>query len=94
MAARAQGLICHVIWILACISLFIINYKAKIFVINEEKILKYLTTELFVVVTYFFIVTSLIACFCMLADTDMHFLHCVLILVIVTSPISRRANSA
>ena len=83
---------CHAIWILACIILFIIYYQAKIAVVNEDKILKYLTTDLFVV-TYFFIVTSLICIFCTRADIDMHFLHGVLIWVIVTSSISRRANS-
>jgi hypothetical protein len=74
-------------------SLFVIYYEAKIVLIDEDKILKYLTIDLFVV-TYFFIVTSLICIFCARADIDMHFLHGVLIWVIVTSPISRRANSA
>jgi hypothetical protein len=46
---------------LACIILFIIYYHVKIAVGNENKILKYLTLDLFVV-TYFFIVTPLI-CF-------------------------------
>ena len=87
------GLICHAIWIVACIILFIIYYQAKIAVINEDKILKYLIIDLFVV-TYFFIVTSLICIFCTHADIDMHFLHDVLIWVIVTLPISRHANSA
>jgi hypothetical protein len=32
------GMICHAIWILACIILFIIYYEAKIAVINEDKI--------------------------------------------------------
>ena len=59
---RPRGLICHAIWILACIILFIIYFKAEIAVVNEDKILKYLTTDLFVV-TYFFIVTSLICIF-------------------------------
>jgi hypothetical protein len=45
--------------ILACIILFIIYYQVKITVINEDKSLKYLTIDLFVV-TYFFIVTLLI----------------------------------
>jgi hypothetical protein len=93
ISARGRGLICHAIWILPCIILFIIYYEANIVVIKEDKILKYLTIDLFHV-TYFFIVTSLICIFCMRADIDMHFLHGVLILVIVTLPISRRANSA
>jgi hypothetical protein len=89
----ARGLICHATWILACFILFIIYYQAKIAVIDEDKILKYLTIDLFVV-TYFFIVTSLICIFCTHADIDMRFLHSVLIWVIVTSQISRHANSA
>jgi hypothetical protein len=75
-------------------SIYHIYYQATIAVINEDQILKYLTTNLFVV-TYFFIVTSLICNFCTRAsDIDMHFLHGVLIWVIVTSPISLRADSA
>ena len=62
----------------ACISLFIIHYQARTFVINVNKIQKYLTIDL-IVVTYFFIVTSLICIFCTHADIDMHFLHGVLI---------------
>jgi hypothetical protein len=83
---RPRGLICHAIWILTCIILFITYYQAKISVINEDKILKYLTIDFFVV-TYFFIVTSLICILCTHTDNDMHFLHRVLIWVIVTSPI-------
>jgi cation transport ATPase len=60
-----------------------IYYQAKIAVINEDKILKYFTIDLFVV-TYCFIVTLLICIFCTRADIDMHFLHGVLIWVIVT----------
>jgi hypothetical protein len=88
-----RGLIYHAIWILACIIVFIIDYQAKLTMVNEDKILKYLTTAVFVV-TYFFIVTSLICIFCTRVDTDMHFLHGVQIWVIVSPSISRRANSA
>jgi hypothetical protein len=42
------------------IIVFIIYYQAKIVVVNEDKILKYLTIDLFVL-TYFF--------------NDMHFMH-------------------
>jgi hypothetical protein len=52
-----RGLIYHAIWILACIILFIIYYQAKIAIVNEGKILKYLTIDFFVV-TYFFIVIT------------------------------------
>jgi hypothetical protein len=78
----AWGLICHAIWILACIILFIIYHQAKITEVNEEKNLNYLIIDL-IVVTYFFIVTSLICSFCMRADIDMHFLHGILIWVIM-----------
>jgi hypothetical protein len=37
---RPQGLICHAMWILACIILFIIYFEAEIAVVNEDKILK------------------------------------------------------
>jgi hypothetical protein len=49
-------------------------YQAKIVIIDEDKILKYLTEDLFVV-TYFFIVMSVICIFRMHADPDMHILH-------------------
>jgi hypothetical protein len=46
---RPSGLIigAHAIWILACIILFIIYYQAKIASVKKDKILKYLTTDLF-----------------------------------------------
>ena len=59
---RPQGLICHAIWILASNNIFIIYYQAKIAIVNGDKILKYLTTDLFVI-TYII---------------DIHFLHGVL----------------
>ena len=74
------GLICHAIWILAYIILFIIYYQAEIAIINEDIFLLYLTIDLFVV-TYFFIVTSLICISYTHADIDVHFLHGVLIWV-------------
>jgi hypothetical protein len=39
-----RRLICHAIWILACIILCMINiyYQAKIVVVNKDKILKYI----------------------------------------------------
>jgi hypothetical protein len=93
---RPQGLICHAMWILVFIILFIIYYQAKIGKVNKDKILKYLTADLFVMM-YFFIVTSFIihvCIFCTCADIDMHFLHDMQIWVIVMSPISRLANYA
>jgi hypothetical protein len=63
-----------VIWRLACIILFIINFQAKIVVGNEDKTTKYLNLDLFVV-KHFFIATSLTCIFCTRADIDMHFVH-------------------
>jgi predicted transporter len=70
--------------VLECIILFIIlYYQAKIVMINKNKILKYLTTDLFVL-TYFF---------CTHADIDMRFCmtcrYCD-----VGTPMSHRTNSA
>jgi hypothetical protein len=70
--SRGPRLICHAMWILECIFLFIICYQAKTVMVNKDYFLKFLTTDLFVV-TYLFIVTSLVCIFCTRTYIDMHF---------------------
>jgi hypothetical protein len=73
MGRGHRGPICHAMWILVCIILFIIYFQAEIALVNEDKILKYLTIDLFVVTnfslwrhwyTFFARVLILICIFC------------------------------